>query len=605
MKHDYTMKDGKTSVPYTVENTDAQIPPIYDYYAAVEALRKRRPTFREVLDIKQRRDANASLFDAYSIQYPAELLAAAERYYNEKAPLIVEALEKGGADDMIINAVLFDYAAALCAFNTFSSTIETMEAALSALTPAQAFILDKYGLYVNVVSRYKRNIELYNEYKHRVKDADGVVDRALFFDGEAAGKCTDFRAASLFWLQSYGEITANDFRGIPPTTTAAFLDYIRDFGLNAYYIYSTFTARYVLAADDTQVQSIDASPLFYQNPADARTYADKMIDEIKVHLQNVELELAAVFNTSTPEETTQAKNKVETAAGATIDVPPTITTILSRDVWGSASGANAQNILPISVFIDDFLEHHKDALPVSGLIIKNAIEGADALRRLKRPREIDKKRYSIDTNLSEFSGLCGYKDANEEEKKQLFTALRILSNLYVVVWDAAGRFALQLLNIPEYGISGKYKEKLTIELHAEAFKGRPKLITVGELLAMKKAEKGAAAMNFRYQILNGEHKAEETLLNQVFGYDTKIFEATGNTGDETVNPEGVAGARRLIQKHKPRDRKKLKQMFDDYAANDWIKYQRYTNKKGEIIYKWQRLNVPADDSQPTQEPDEQ
>ena len=134
-------------------------------------------------------------------------------------------------------------------------------------------------------------------------------------------------------------------------------------------------------------------------------------------------------------------------------------------------------------------------------------------------------------------------------------------------------------------------------------KGRPNLISYKDFNDIRKASKGQAENHFRYQIISKGQKEENALLNEVFGYDTllKEIEVSGGTADD------VAKAKRNIDKHRSRDKRRIAAWFEDYKTKGWLSSYTYTkNGKKEYIYKWKRGNIPQEETATaTPTPDEQ
>ena len=121
---------------------------------------------------------------------------------------------------------------------------------------------------------------------------------------------------------------------------------------------------------------------------------------------------------------------------------------------------------------------------------------------------------------------------------------------------------------------------------------------------MRKSAKGQAENHFRGQILAKGQKEEKTLLNEVFGYDVLLQEIEHSGG----TAEDIAKAKRNIDKHKSRDKRRISKMFEEYKQRGWLEWYTYTrNGKGDYIYKWRRGNIPKDVFPPStpREPDEQ
>ena len=208
------------------------------------------------------------------------------------------------------------------------------------------------------------------------------------------------------------------------------------------------------------------------------------------------------------------------------------------------------------------------------------------------------------TNISKFAELCGFADANDEQKRGILTALGVLDGMYLVAWRPKGPTAVRVLSIREIGLTGEAKGDLLLDVTTDAMKGRPQLIAWDDFKALRQRAKGLAENHFRYQIISKGHKEENALLNEVFGYDNKIAEA-----EKLGTPEDLATVRLNIKAHKPRDRKKLQKWFEDYQRKGYIKYSKKTNLKGETVYKWETLKTvpvePLGPQEPAQDPDDQ
>lgn len=291
-----------------------------------------------------------------------------------------------------------------------------------------------------------------------------------------------------------------------------------------------------------------------------------------------------------------------TEATDIIRLPETFGLILSRDLYGGIGG-KAKDILPITSFIRDYVENEGLDKNISAGVVEKAVEGLNLLQRFERVRPVN-GLYTYHTNISKFAEACGYKDANEEEKKALLTALGVLNGLYLIVWTPKGREAVNVLRLRKIGLDGQAAGNLVLDISEEVMKGRPNLLTWGELQQVRDNCKGQAERHFRYQIYGKGHIEEEDMLKQVFGYDTMLLEATRGTGNEQEYAEQVKNVKRYISTHKAADRKKMRGWFEKFAKQGYISYTITTNKRGETVYKWKRLKAPQDIPVPYVSPQE-
>jgi len=268
-------------------------------------------------------------------------------------------------------------------------------------------------------------------------------------------------------------------------------------------------------------------------------------------------------------------------------MPEIVSLLNSRDVWAAPEEKGV--IRPITAFISDFVRRNPQYNEIGTYPIIKAIDGVNILRQSPAAR-FDGDRYIINTNLTEFSDACGSTDANEREKQALLTALMVLSNLYVVVWRQRGRVAVKLLTVREIGLDKQERGKLKIEVYANALKGRPNIISLEEYKEMKKTVTGESKAHFLFQMISGNNKKENTLISEVFGYDTKKQDAQ-DTGDS----EQVRAVEEYERKNRPRDRKYLQKWFTEWTEKGLITYTRTKNKGGEFVYKWKRLKPLTED----------
>lgn len=512
--------------------------------------------------------------------------AAGLREYCEK-------LRKDGADiTPETEAVLLeDYARALFGVYKFKATREQMQALRPTKSP-QTFIIDAYALYYIVLCGYARTLDALADYERNVKSlfADETTRRGYiqgpYYTAEA-------RAAS--WMISAGLFTAADFTDIAkPSEISGYIDRCETVG--AIYDYTAYylIARYCLNATPQELERIPAPREDFKNgEATALEFAQQTADFVREVLTRQGLNLAEVVTAQSFEEIQNAREKIKqdelTVSGRTgeiIRIPENYALLLSRDIYYSREGKQKiitrDKIAPLKAFIDNYLRKHPEFSTVSPYMVEKTLEGLYLYNRLYTAKPIN-GLYTFETNISVFAAACGFKDANDDEKQQILTALQVLDGLYLVVWRPKGPAALRFLSVRMIGLKGENKGRLILDMSPESMQGRPKFIAAEDYKRLSKTGKGQAAAHFRYQILTKGHKLEETLLNEVFGYDTLIAEYQENGADELA----LRDARRNIDKHKPRDRKRLLKYFEDCQKEGLIKYTRTENARGEVVYSWE------------------
>ena len=598
--------------PEWIQYDSPAVAELLNVRADVERLKQGPHTFADVATLTRRLSTAAAKLGGYYLAVPEALLLAGQSYYNEHAEALKNALTEGGADAETIAAALYDYGAALCGLD-FQATPEQMRNALKACKPATAYNIDKYGAFIGLLYRYQRNLNTLAEYTKEVKREPDANKRDLYFNTEiGAGEFTDVQAAALYWLQNIGYITADDFAGIDQDTITRFLTFVELFGQNGDFVQYVYIARHALNATPEQLEQLPPPARFRRYTTTgpiqgALDYADIIGEEITLYLERLaeQVRPAAVpqDQAAAPKPETIARGIIqilrEPKPGQIISIPEPAAQILGRPLYAATDGKQAREILPISAFIADYMGRNADSLPVTPELLEKAVEGVNLLQQLKRTQPAN-GIYTLKTNLTEFSTICGYEDANETEKQQLLTALRVLHNLYIVLWKSTGRVAVQLFGLQQYGLpDGGRERELILNVFASGFKGRPQFWDAQKFKLLRQKEKGAPMRRFRNQITAIGNATDEYLLTWVFGYDKLRAEAL-RTEDATQ----IKAVEEYIRKHKSRDKKRLARMFEDYAADGIITYTATKNKKGQTLYKWNRLKPITPDENEQDQPEQ-
>ena len=541
---------------------------------------------------------------------PAALLSRTMEYYTEQAPLIREHLNAGASefwelDTDTENVLLEDYARALFGVFDFRASREQMEK-LRALRSGWAYNVDKYGLYYAVLGGYWgicRGLDEYDRITAAPEDYRGTEIQEFAQQAYINGPNYSEDGRAVSYLIRTGEFNAARFAGVSgPAEVNAFLDRCQLFA--AVFDYATYygICKFCLWAAREEMDAIPA-PRDRFGELTPQQFAEQAAARVRKSLGRVGENLAEVLDAPTVEAATeaieQAREEIQKPPRDIVRVPETFAGVLSRDVYASKFGKDARNendILPIQAFISSYMERHPDETgTTTPLYVEKAIEGVNMLQRLGNVKPAG-GWYTYETTITEFATLCGYKTPTGEQVRAVLLALLVLKNLYLAVWKSDGIHAVNILNVPDIGVTGEARGTIRIQVNADATKGRPQLLTWKDFERMRKEAKGRAENHFRYQIVGKGHKTEEALLNEIFGYETAINEAQAQgAGAETLNT-----IRRNQQKHKPRDKKRLLTMFEREQAAGFLTFRKYKNAKGATVYSWKRTET-AD----TQEPDEQ
>lgn len=540
---------------------------------------------------------------------PAALLSRTMEYYTEHARQIREHLNAGASefwelDTETENVLLEDYARSLFGVFDFRASREQMQK-LRALRSGWAYNVDKYGLYYAVLGGYwgiVRGLDEYDRITAAPEDYRGpefqVFAQQAYINGPNYSE--DGRAVS--YLIRTGEFNAARFAGVSgPAEVNAFLDRCQLFA--AVFDYATYygICKFCLWAAREEMDAIPA-PRDRFGELTPQQFAEQAAARVRKSLGRVGENLAEVLDAPTVEAATgameQAREETKNPPRDIVRVPETFAGVLSRDVYASKFGENVRNendILPIQAFISSYMEKHREETgTTTPRIIEKTIEGVNMLQRIGNTQPVG-DWYTYETTITEFATLCGYENPNAEELRAVLLSLLVLKNLYLAVWKSDGIHAVNILNVPDIGVTGEARGKIRIQVNKDATKGRPQLLAWKDFERMRREAKGYAENHFRYQIIGKGHKTEEALLNEIFGYEKTIREATEQGADaETLN-----GIKRNQQKHKPNHKKRLLKMFEREQEAGFLTFRKYTNAKGKTVYSWKQTNTEK------QEPDEQ
>lgn len=546
---------------------------------------------------------------------PAALLSRTMEYYTEHARQIREHLNAGASDFWELdteteNVLLEDYARALFGVFDFRASREQMEK-LRALRSGWAYNVDKYGLYYAVLGGYWgicRGLDEYDRITAAPEDYRGPEFQEFAQQAYINGPNYSEDGRAVSYLIRTGKFDAARFAGISgPAEVNAFLDRCQLFA--AVFDYATYygICKFCLWAAREEMDAIPA-PRDRFGELTPQQFAEQAAARVRKSLGRIAENLAEVVDAPTVEAATeaieQAREETQNPPRDIVRVPETFAGVLSRDVFASKYGEHVQNendILPIQAFISAYMEKHREETgTTTPRIIEKTIEGVNMLQRIGNTKPVG-DWYTYETTITEFATLCGYENPNAEQLRAVLLSLLVLKNLYLAVWKSDGIHAVNILNVPDIGVTGEARGKIRIQVNKDATKGRPQLLAWKDFERMRKEAKGLAENHFRYQIIGKGHKTEEALLNEIFGYEKTIRKAT----EQGADAETLYGIKRNQQKHKPNHKKRLLKMFEREQAAGFLTFRKYTNAKGETVYSWKQTATekqePDEQEQPTQE----
>lgn len=608
----------------------------------VEAEQAREELIKKIRELKKlREELEGTGF--YTLLPTEALIPRSEAYFHRYCEDVLNLLQSSGiTDDVTIKGVLEDYARVIGGSFDVKLPLVRQVAILNTVKPWRVFLTERYALNL-LFYIYMNNVRAAREYIDFFKLADGHLTKVTKHLDEN-GKIVEEReplemtveeqkrdflntkinriksgtvpmyAAGYRWVNNnkadengelFDIVEPSDFSGIEPELVNKYYAFVNTFAGIDYYVSYYYLAKYALNATPDELKEIDYPPIF-KSSEKAIGHAEIVGEILYRNAQRKTAEVEKMIAAETAEETERAKQEITAEpveTQETVRIPETFALLGSRDVYASVDGTPemTRGILPIQAFITDYMKRHTLTEQVTPRTVEKVIEGVNLLQNLYNVKPVG-GIYKIETNISEFSERCGFKDANQTEKLEIMRALQVLDGLYLAVWRSDGLRAVRVFTIQEIGLKGEAQGKLTLHVNADVMKGHPNLISYKDFDGMRKDAKGQAQNHFRNQIIAKGQIREEALLNEVFGYEVKIqnIQNTGGTAEE------IAKAQRSIINHKGRDKKNIAKWFEEYKAKGWLLWYTYTrNAKGEYIYKWKRGNIPQERAVTPQEPDEQ
>lgn len=593
----------KTTIP--TENPNAEQDAIRKLLLLREHITNDKPDGEDLMETLTQLQGLYKELGGYLLTPTAELLPRAMDYFNAHVEDIRALMVKHGVSGETVEAITQDYGGVLMGQFTFRATPVQMLELLKKIKPYRAYFADKYVLYFGVMKQYATAVELAAKFNDAFRHDGATADtKTAFMDG----RYSPTEALCLQSLRNRHFFTVKDFDGVEREQVINWLD-----NLEAYANVGKYTVYYALAslaltASTEQLQAINAPELLTVTVEDfgvktAQEYATRYTDFVRRQIESKAGEVIELIEADTAQEREQAKKAVEDWENANpVVIGHNIALIQSRDLYATHD-AKAKDILPISAHIEDYMRTRGLDEMISPYVVEKAVVGINLLQRFHNIKP-ENGRYTFYTSISEFANACYDRDASEPEKKELLHALKILHNLYIVVWKPTGRHAIQLVSLKDIGLSGEDKGKLTIEVTAQAMTGNEKPISAADFKKLQQAGKGQAQHHFNGQILskgNKGHKREDDLLDEVFGYTRRLDEARMHNATDA----DIRLIRRNITANKTNHRKQLLKMFEKAQADGLITYKTRKGKDGGTVYEWVSLIHTKPTTNGTQEPEEQ
>lgn len=531
------------------------------------------------------------------------LIERGEIYYNIRVDKVREAMAATGATPEVVDVVCKDYAGILFGHFKFEATPQQMQQALRSLKPYVAFSIDRYVLYFGLLTNYSRYLLRYADYTDNVKGVFATEETKRAY---ISGFYPALDACAVRWLLSIGYIQPSDFAGFDPADMNEF--FARIAGMSAIGEYTAYytIARLALTATPQELAEVEPPPVVDAIGIPITKFCEQVLQETAEKIDKAGVKFAsASANTSTEKQQSEQAGKDwhDDTNTQPVKIHENYGIVLSRPVNVSPHGKQITDTKSVREYIESFKANPQayTNLSISGNItemtVQKVFEGVNLLPQYLSGsmKLIDNGRYEFDVNISEFAEMCGYTDANQEEKSALLGALILLSNLYFVLdkpkkyaerinakgkkvrYYTGGRVAVQFLNVPRIGVE---TGDLKIEVYPESLKGRPTLLTPETYKQLRAEAKGLTQSRFNAQIATKSHKSERDLIDEVFGFADMLKYAT---------PEDLPKVTKYVQGHRSRERDRILSWFTQYVkAGILTEFKREPSKtdKRDYILSW-------------------
>lgn len=532
----------------------------------------------------------------YYPHFPAELKQRAKDTFCENVGLLRDALTAKDVEGSTVDAVIKDYATLLCGPCELSATIEQMNAATKAVTPIQAFFIDRYGLFNGVFKQYLLCLSKYDEYRETVQGPNATNETKKGFLDLVL---TDLAAKAIYWLIQNKLFVLDDWRGFDITAIGDWIYKNRERAAVGEYVLCYTIAKYLYKATPQELDAINKPKQATQ--IDFAEYVEDVAERAVKLLQLTADEYAKIATPEQTNEHTKAAQAVKDWHDKTnakiLTLSGNINNALSRNMEFKDLGGGA---FPVQQYIEEFNaipENKKEFGEVSLLSVQKLFEAINLFPSFLKPIILNNGILEYHLSRSELALLAGYLDANQTQKNALVGSAVMCGRLYVLIdrpvryvetqtlngrkrkIKLGGRQYVQILNVPNFDADEK-KEGLTIDINPDAFKGRNKtLIAFEDYKKMKAHTKGVPQSRFIYQILEKGHKKLDDIVAEIYGYDTELKLAAGD-------PEKLKKVKTKIQNHNADYRKLVLQIFKTFEDDKIIKF---TYVKKTDVCQWERI----------------
>lgn len=499
------------------------------------------------------------------------LWRAGQTYYAQYCDSVRALLKQSKIDDATAETILTDYGNFLLCGTSIGLPADEMCDVVDNVPADNIYRIDKFGLH-GLFRKYYNLVKCWEKLA-TVLNAKADVQREFLRDTH--------NSQALNLAVSRGYIDGDDFPEIPSVEFDAICKRNRE--ITDFFVYGYYYdfARRALLVSDTELKAIPRPERLGEFETKIkRVWTDVIKADQDKHYKSLDLASEPV-----------------TRAVATLDdnktVFGTMARILEKDfeLYRNGDPVFVSELLEVKNGNNSFFKNSQ----LSKLSFNKVFDGLqNVFETVPRNGEIvntatGTTAFSYVMSISKFAELCGYADANAEEKNKLLAVLIELQTYYVKFEDLTekGRKRnrireIRVVDVPELSTDDYDPEKkLTLNIP---------LISMGQPVAKLPYDvynyctgKSLPQFRFFYQIIRKQHKRFDDIVAECYSYtDRERVINNGNNDDKEK--------RRLLRnlhKNKARDQQSVEQWFADFKARGILSnYHIKTNDKGERVANW-------------------
>ncbi len=552
-----------------------------------------------------------------------EIVQRVRSYAKERISAVARELQE--LDPQTQEIVIADYLRVVTGSMQLQANREQMLETTEKIKDARAFQVDRYGLYFGLLNNYRNACSAYDNLREGLKDEE----KKKKLIGDTVN-------GSLPWQEHFANYQAI---GWEPLRGADFSDKdIDPSGICFYTVtqmyadmfrYLTFycIARGAANCERDELKDLNKPQLIcYANEDTLLDKSEEIFKNLQSSLDNLAVKYADFISARTEEERRKAKKQIQKASNDSVRVYIETAKILSRPLSyfnrrdESGRPTSMQYRLALASYINE--DRRAKGLPnisstelaATAQVVEMVLAGVALTIANKGTQASAETNPYCETNITEILRASGCSGKSAGMMQKALFALHFLDGREICY---NGSLVIKALVFDDKHISGRNRGKFRVYLHRELAK-RAFTVEGTTYKALTRGKKEPWQTRLKNQILTKEHKEEEALLNEVFGYEERVQEErergyrmaqhlTLFDDEETqkeANPERVW---QNIKKNKGRDRKKVIAYFEELQKKGALTYERTFNQRMNTYnYSWilkrkEKLNAPAEEGKPQTE----